>query len=150
MPVAHSNRRGANGQVPILADLKNEAALAEYTAKLKSFRPAATVLEAEIAKVRSTQLTQTEADMTRIKSNEVRQLSRCYSQRPGYKNDCGAHGVFTITKFGLHLCSPQAWFVFLGRAARPSWKLLLYCCGADARSRTKKDTAVVVARWIAR
>jgi hypothetical protein len=33
--------------------LQHEVSLAEFTAKLRAFRPAATVLEAEIAKVRA-------------------------------------------------------------------------------------------------
>jgi ATP-dependent RNA helicase DDX54/DBP10 len=36
-------------------DATNEAELAKFTAALRSFRPAATVLEAEIAPVRATQ-----------------------------------------------------------------------------------------------
>jgi ATP-dependent RNA helicase DDX54/DBP10 len=55
--------------------LQNEVALAEFTAKLRSFRPTATVLEAEIAKVRPsmggpTMATQLEAARM-YKSNEV-------------------------------------------------------------------------------
>ena len=60
--------------------MQNEAALAEFTAKLRSFRPAATVLEAEIAKVRPsmggpTMATQLEAARM-YKSNDVMSRKR--------------------------------------------------------------------------
>jgi hypothetical protein len=38
--------------LPLTALTQHEVSLAEFTAKLRAFRPAATVLEAEIAKVR--------------------------------------------------------------------------------------------------
>ncbi|KIZ06170.1 hypothetical protein MNEG_1790 [Monoraphidium neglectum] len=61
-------------------NLQNEAALAEFTQKLKNFRPTATVLEAEIAKVRPStggQTMQTELEAAlRFKSNDVMRQKR--------------------------------------------------------------------------
>lgn len=54
------------------ADVANEAALAQFTAALKNFRPAATVLEAEIAAVKASHTSQLlDADMAKTMSNEV-------------------------------------------------------------------------------
>lgn len=63
-----------------VAGMQSEAALADFTQRLKSFRPAATVLEAEIAKLRPsmagpTMQTELEA-ATRFKSNEVMRKMR--------------------------------------------------------------------------
>ena len=56
-----------------LTPLQNEAALANFTLKLRNFRPAATVLEAEIAKVKSTFTNPLlDADALKSKSNDVR------------------------------------------------------------------------------
>lgn len=52
--------------------LQNEAALAEFASKLRNFRPAATVLEAEIASVKSTFTNPLlDADALRSKSTDV-------------------------------------------------------------------------------
>ena len=52
--------------------MQNEAALANFTLKLRNFRPAATVLEAEIAKVKSTFTNPLlDADALQSKSNDV-------------------------------------------------------------------------------
>jgi hypothetical protein len=57
-------------------ETQNEAALADFANKLRSFRPAATVLEAEIAHVKSTFTNPLlDASSLRSKSNEVRKLS---------------------------------------------------------------------------
>lgn len=54
------------------AVLQNEAALAEFASKLRNFRPAATVLEAEIASVKSTFTNPLlDADALRSKSTDV-------------------------------------------------------------------------------
>ena len=59
--------------LPPLACLQNEAALAEFTQRLKTFRPAVTVLEAAISSVKSTFTSPLlEADQQRTKSNQVR------------------------------------------------------------------------------
>ena len=52
---------------------QNEAALADFAMRLRNFRPSATVLEAEIAQVKSTFTNPLlDADSLRSKSNEVR------------------------------------------------------------------------------
>ncbi|KAI8463120.1 MAG: DEAD-domain-containing protein [Monoraphidium minutum] len=63
-----------------VGSLQSEAALAEFTQRLKNFRPTATVLEAEIAKVRPsmagpTMQTELEAAL-RFKSNDVMRRKR--------------------------------------------------------------------------
>ena len=53
---------------------QNEAALADFAMRLRNFRPSATVLEAEIAQVKSTFTNPLlDADSLRSKSNEVRE-----------------------------------------------------------------------------
>ncbi len=53
--------------------MQNEATLAEFANKLRNFRPAATVLEAEIAHVKTTFTNPLlDVDAHRTKSNDVR------------------------------------------------------------------------------